>query len=85
MATDTLVSCLASTPRGTQHGFRFRALDTTERYFAFEQLEAEAQRRASQLQALDLKQGDRLALVIADPAEFVLSFASATVAPVRSP
>ena len=79
-AADTLVSCLASTPRGTQHGFRFRSLDATERYFAFEALEAEAHRRAGQLQALDLKQGDRLALVIADPAEFVLSFVSAVVA-----
>jgi fatty-acyl-CoA synthase len=79
-AADTLVSCLANTPRGTQYGFRFRALDNTERYFAFEALEAEAHRRASQLQALDLKQGDRLALVIADPAEFVLSFIGAVVA-----
>jgi fatty-acyl-CoA synthase len=79
-AADTLVSCLANTPRGTQHGFRFRALDGTERYYAFEALEAEAHKRAGQLQALDLKQGDRLALVIADPAEFVLSFVSATVA-----
>jgi fatty-acyl-CoA synthase len=81
-AADTLVSCLANTPRGngTQHGFRFRALDGTERFYAFEALEAEAHRRAGQLQALDLKQGDRLALVIADPAEFVLSFVSAVVA-----
>jgi fatty-acyl-CoA synthase len=79
-AADTLVSCLANTPRGTQHGFRFRALDGTERFYAFEALEAEAHRRAGLLQALDLKQGDRLALVIADPAEFVLSFVSAVVA-----
>jgi len=81
-AADTLVSCLASTPRGTAHGFRFRGLDpnATERYYAFEALEVEAHKRAAQLQALDLKQGDRLALVIADPAEFVLSFVSAVVA-----
>ena len=75
-----MVSCLANTPRGTQHGFRFRALDGTERFYAFEALEAEAHRRAGLLQALDLKKGDRLALVIADPAEFVLSFVSAVVA-----
>jgi fatty-acyl-CoA synthase len=79
-AADTLVSCLAKTPRGTQHGFRFRAIDGAERFYAFEALEAEAHRRAGQLQAIDLKQGDRLALVIADPAEFVLSFIGAVVA-----
>jgi fatty-acyl-CoA synthase len=79
-AADTLVSCLASTPRGSSHGFHFRNLDNVERYYSFEQLEAEAQRRAAQLYAFGLRQGDRLALVIAEPAEFVLSFVSATVA-----
>jgi fatty-acyl-CoA synthase len=79
-AADTLVSCLANTPRGSAHGFRFRAVDGAERYYAFEALEAAAQRRAAQFNALDLKQGDRLALVVADPAEFVLSFVSAVLA-----
>jgi fatty-acyl-CoA synthase len=79
-AADTLVSCLANTPRGMAHGFRFRSLDAPERYFAFEQLELAATRRAAQLQQLDVQQGDRIALVIGDPAEFVLSFIAATVA-----
>ena len=79
-AADTLVSCLAKTPRGTAHGFRFRGLDASERYYAFEALEAAAHKRAGQLQQLDLRHGDRLALVVADPAEFVLSFVSAVVA-----
>jgi fatty-acyl-CoA synthase len=79
-AADTLVSCLANTARGTAHGFRFRGLDGSERYFPFEALEAEAQNRGARLRQLDLRQGDRLALVIADPAEFVLSFVSACVA-----
>jgi fatty-acyl-CoA synthase len=82
-AADTLVSCLASTPRGTTHGFRFRSLDATnasERYYPFEALEAEARARASRLRELDLSKGDRLALVISDPAEFVLSFVGAVCA-----
>jgi len=79
-AADTLVSCLASTPRGSSHGFHFRSLDSVERYYPFELLEAEAQRRAAQLYAFGLRKGERLALVIADPAEFVLSFVAATVA-----
>lgn len=80
-AADTLVSCLAKTPRGAAHGFRFRSLDAaaSERYLPFESLEQEAQRRAAHLQQLGLRQGDRIALVIADPAEFVLSFLAAVV------
>jgi fatty-acyl-CoA synthase len=77
---DTLVSCLSKTPRGASHGFRFRSLDATERYCSFEEVEAEAQRRAAQLHEMDLRAGDRLALVIADPAEFVLNFVGAVVA-----
>jgi len=81
-AADTLVSCLANTPRGTAHGFRFRGLDgqASERYFSFEAFELAAHKRASQLQQLDLRHGDKLALVVGDPAEFVLSFVSAVVA-----
>jgi fatty-acyl-CoA synthase len=79
-AADTLVSSLAKTPRGTSHGFRFRSLDAPERYCPFEEIEAEAQRRAAQFHELGLRKGDRLALVIADPAEFVLSFVGAAVA-----
>jgi fatty-acyl-CoA synthase len=79
-AADTLVSCLANTPRGASHGFHFRNVDGAERYYAFDALSAEAERRAGKLQELDLRRGDRLALVIADPAEFVLSFVAAAVA-----
>jgi fatty-acyl-CoA synthase len=79
-AADTLVSCLAKTPRGGAHGFRFRSLDRPERFYSFESLQAEAEQRAAQLTRLELRQGDRMALVIADPAEFVLSFVAATVA-----
>jgi fatty-acyl-CoA synthase len=77
---DTLVSCLSQTPRGASHGFRFRSLDASERYCSFEEVEAEAQRRAAQLYEMGLRAGDRLALVIADPAEFVLNFVAAVVA-----
>jgi len=110
---DTLVSCLAKTPRGINgfigthsgtdgavevpkanapafgavteanaptYGFRFRGLDAGERYYPFEALEQEAHRRAGKLQQLDLQPNDRVALVVADPAEFVLSFLAASVA-----
>jgi hypothetical protein len=47
-AADTLVSCLAKTPRGDAHGFRFRSLDRPERFYSFESLQAEAEKRAAQ-------------------------------------
>ncbi len=77
---DTLVSCLSKLPRGDARGFRFRAIDGTDRYYPFEALEREAKARAALLAGLGLRKGDRIALVIADPAEFVLSFLGAAIA-----
>jgi fatty-acyl-CoA synthase len=77
---DTLVSCLSQLPRGDARGFRFRAMDGTERYYPFEELEREAKLRAALLASLGLRKGDRIALVIGDPAQFVLSFLGAAVA-----
>jgi len=67
-------------PNTPTYGFRFRGLDANERYYPFEALEQEAHRRAGKLQQLALQPGDRVALVVADPAEFVLSFLAASVA-----
>ena len=67
----TLVSALARLPRGEARGFRFFGLDRTERYFPYEALEREAYRRSRHLVALGLEKGDRVALVIAEPHEFV--------------
>jgi fatty-acyl-CoA synthase len=79
VAADTLVSCLAAAPRDPARGFRFKSLDSAERFFSFEALEREAERRAGKLAGLGLQRGDRVALVIADPAEFVLSFLGAAI------
>jgi fatty-acyl-CoA synthase len=79
VAADTLVSCLAAAPRDPARGFRFKSLDGAERFFSFEELEREAERRAGKLAGLGLQRGDRVALVIADPAEFVLSFLGAAI------
>jgi fatty-acyl-CoA synthase len=77
---DTLVSCLGNLPGGDERGFRFRGLDGSERNYPWHLLHAEAKRRGQLLLGLDLHKGDRIALVIADPAEFVLSFLGAAVA-----
>lgn len=76
---DTLVTCLANAPRDPERGFRFKALDGTERCYSFAELEREAYVRAARLASLGLAKGDRAALVIADPAEFVLTFLGAAV------
>ncbi len=76
----TLVDALSRLPRGAARGFRFITAGGEERYYPYEALEREARRRAAKLAALGLKKGERVALVIADPAEFVLSFLGASVA-----
>ncbi len=76
----TLVDALSKLPRGDARGFRFIGSDRVERYFPWEQLEAEAKRRAAILVGLGLKQGDRVALVIPEGHEFVLTFVGATCA-----
>jgi fatty-acyl-CoA synthase len=76
----TLVSALASLPRGAERGFRFCGTDRQERYFPYEALEAEAYRRGAHLAAMGLAKGDRVALVLPEPHEFVLTFLGAVVA-----
>jgi fatty-acyl-CoA synthase len=76
----TLIDALSSLPRGTERGFRFLSARGEERYFPYEALEREARRRAAKLAALGLAKGDRVALVIPDAVEFVLSFLGASLA-----
>ena len=73
----TLVEALSRLPRGTARGFRFLAADGQEHYFPYQALEAEALRRAALLAELGVGHGDRIALVIPEGHEFVLSFLGA--------
>lgn len=76
----TLVDALARLPRGSARGFRFVGLDGEQRYLPYEAIEAESWRRAAHLVAAGLQPGDRLALVLPEGHEFVLSFLAAVVA-----
>ncbi|MCA9574984.1 MAG: fatty acyl-AMP ligase [Polyangiales bacterium] len=78
--TLTLVSTLARLPRGEGRGFTFIGRDRTERYYPYEAMEAEAQRRAAKLAELGLVKGQRVALVLPEPHEFVLTFLGAVFA-----
>ncbi len=83
MSTDsdlTLVSALRRLPRGDARGFRFIGRDREERYFPYERLEAEADARAAHLARLGVAKGEKVALVIPEPHEFVLSFLGVAVA-----
>jgi fatty-acyl-CoA synthase len=80
MTSSTLVEALATLPRDDERGFRFRGLDGSEHYFPWREVEREARRRGAILLTSGLHKGDRLALVIAEPHEFVLTFLGAVVA-----
>jgi fatty-acyl-CoA synthase len=80
MTSSTLVEALSALPRHDERGFRFRGLDGSERYFPWREVEREARRRGAALLSSGLQKGDRLALVIAEPHEFVLTFVGAVVA-----
>jgi fatty-acyl-CoA synthase len=73
-APSTLVEALSRLPRGGARGFRFITADGGERFFSYEAMEHEARRRAALLASLGIAKGERVALVIPEGHEFVLSF-----------
>ena len=66
-------------PNARERGFVFVRPDGTERFCAFSELCDQAERRAADLHARGLKKGDRLAIVVPEPDEFVLSFLGAVM------
>jgi acyl-CoA synthetase (AMP-forming)/AMP-acid ligase II len=76
----TVVDALERLPRRPGRGLRFVGTDGLERFFTYEQVWQEARRRAGHLAARGLRRGDRLALVVPEGHEFVLTFLGAVVA-----
>ena len=76
----TLVEAMGQLKHDQARGFVFVKPDGTERFCSFHDLHAEATRRGAHLAARGLKKGDRLAIVIPDGDEFVLSFLGAIFA-----
>jgi fatty-acyl-CoA synthase len=76
----TFVHALETIPRREGRGFTFIGSDRKRRSYSYEELWQEANRRAAHLHAMGLEKGDRVALVIAEGHEFVLTFFGATVA-----
>src|SRR5690554_1618338 len=75
-----LVQAIRELPRDENRGFTFMGSDRKERYLSFAMMEREAERRAALLAELDLPRGSRVALVLPDPYDFVLSFLGAVFA-----
>lgn len=65
-------------PRAAQlwpdHGYTFQDLKGDETFHSFVHIADETARRAAALQALELRKGDRLGMVMIEPREFVLTF-----------
>jgi fatty-acyl-CoA synthase len=75
----TLSEALRQLKDRTERGFVFVRTDGTERNCTFKELHTLAEKRAAQLHAQGLKKGDRLAIAVPDPDEFVLSFLGAVM------
>ncbi|HZU85361.1 MAG TPA: fatty acyl-AMP ligase, partial [Polyangiaceae bacterium] len=73
----TLVDAVRALAADAARGFVFVRPDGSERLCTFGEIAAEAERRGNQLAARGLRKGDRVALVIPDGDEFVLSFLGA--------
>jgi fatty-acyl-CoA synthase len=77
----TLVDALRSLAGSPQdRGFHFYRGDNTERFCSWTEIGEEATRRAAQLMNRGIGKGDRVAIVIPDPDEFVLTFLGAMFA-----
>ncbi len=76
----TLVDAVNELARTSALGFTFVRADGSERHMPFSEIREEARRRACHFAARGLAKGDRLALVVPDPEEFVLSFLGAIFA-----
>src|SRR5271155_5532078 len=76
----TLVEAVKVLGGDRERGFVFVRPDGTERFWSFHEIAREAERRSGHLAARGLKKGDRLALVLPDGEEFVLSFLGALFA-----
>lgn len=70
----TYADIIAHMSRYSDRGYTFLSTDGQERFISFAEVAREADRRARHFYARGLKPGDRMALIIPEGDEFVLSF-----------
>jgi fatty-acyl-CoA synthase len=76
----TLVEAVRALGEDRERGFVFVRPDGTEKLFSFHDIAAEAERRGAHLVERGLRKGDRIALVLPEGEQFVLSFLGALFA-----
>jgi fatty-acyl-CoA synthase len=76
----TFIDVLGDNAQHTDRAVTFLRANGQERVVSYPDLWLEARRRAHALAALGLKKGDRVALVLPEPDEFVLTFIAALTA-----
>ena len=76
----TLVDAVRALAGDSARGFVFVRSDGSERFHSFQDIAGQAARRGALLAARGLRKGDRLAMVVPDGEEFVLSFLGALFA-----
>lgn len=76
----TLVDAVRALGDDRARGFVFVRSDGSEKLFSFHDLALECERRGAHLAARGLRKGDRLAMVLPDGEDFVLSFLAALFA-----
>ena len=74
LVAPTLVEAVKELRHLDQKGFVFVRADGTERFCSFQTIDDEAERRGAHFAARGVEKGDRVAIVVPDPDEFVLSF-----------
>ncbi|MBS1791080.1 MAG: fatty acyl-AMP ligase [Acidobacteria bacterium] len=79
-SSQTLVAAIEKIPRVPESHMRFIGFGAEERYFTYRQLYAEANRRAAHFAELGLQKGDRLALMMSEAHEFIMSFLGCVIA-----
>src|SRR5207302_3197277 len=70
----TLAAAVRELAGKTDRGFVFVRPDGSERFCSFRDIGIEAEKRAVDLHARGLVKGDRVAIAVPDPDEFVLAF-----------
>ena len=76
----TLVEAIERIPSSRESGMRFLGFGPQEHYLTYRELYAEVHRRAAHFSRLGLRKGDRVALMINEAHEFILTFLGAVVA-----
>lgn len=75
--TETLLEALEKASAITERGYTFLDGELRPNEWSFNALAKEAKRRGAKLRAMGLNKGDRLAMIIPEPEDFVLSFLGA--------